>query len=511
MNGAEEKTEQKGVAEVRIRGIGPEQKVPGRQEVRELQEMEVMQAMQEVEEIEEKQTGQKVQRVQAMEETRAARVQVQTEILKTNRYDLVIRNARLFGSGDEGGAYEAADIGIVGGRVAAVGDLSGSGAANAEEFDAGGRLLLPPFAEAHVHLDTTLTAGDPLWNESGTLAEGIRVWTSRKAALTKEDVLARTERTIRLYIGYGVQYLRAMVDIGDPKLVALEAVLELKERYRDLLEIQVIAFPQDGIEACPTNEARMAEALRMGADGVSAVPHLERTREEGVSSLRRAFALAEREGAFVHVFCDETDDESSRFLEVCASLAIATCLGPRVAAAHVNAAAYYNEAYFHKVAGLVRQAGLSIVACPLINSVMQGRYDAYPKGRGITRIKEFREAGVNVALAHDDMRTPFYSLGTGNPLDAAHMAAHLAHMCGRSELAELVGMVTEGGAEAMRLGDRYGYREGAFRIGAPASFLLFDAEDARDLIGRRPAPRYVFRGGRLVAETAPAVARVLDS
>lgn len=439
-----------------------------------------------------------------------AKAQVQAGDSATNRYDLVIRNARMFGRGREGAEGAPFDIGIAGGVIAAIGELSGSGAAKAEEFDAGGRLLLPPFAEAHVHLDTTLTAGDPLWNESGTLAEGIRVWTSRKAVLTKEDVVARAERTIRLYIGYGVQYLRAMVDIGDPKLVALEAVLELKERYRELLEIQVIAFPQDGIESCPANEGRMAEALRLGADGVSAVPHLERTREEGVSSLRRAFAMAERAGAFVHVFCDETDDESSRFLEVCASLAMATGLGPRVAAAHVNAAAYYNEAYFHKVAGLVRQAGLSIVACPLINSVMQGRFDAYPKGRGITRIREFREAGVNVALAHDDMRTPFYPLGTGNPLDAAHMAAHLAHMCGRYELAELVGMVTEGGAEAMRLGDRYGYREGAFRIGAPASFLLFDAEDARDLIGRRPAPRYVFREGRLAAETAPPVARVWE-
>ncbi|MBN2981751.1 amidohydrolase family protein [Cohnella algarum] len=417
----------------------------------------------------------------------------------TQTYDLIVRNARLAGSGAK------TDLGISGGTIAACGNLAD--AVSAETFDAGGRLLLPPFAEPHVHLDTALTAGDPVWNESGTLAEGIAIWSSRKQNLDPEDVTDRAERTIRLYLGYGVLHLRAMVDIGDPGLTALRAILELKQRYRELADIQVIAFPQDGIVSCPENEERMAEALRLGADGVSAVPHLERTREEGVLSLRKAFGLAERTGAFVHVFCDETDDEASRFLEVCASLAISTGLKSRVAAAHANAAAYYNEPYFQKILGLVKQSELSIVACPLINSVMQGRYDAYPKGRGITRIKEFRQAGVNVALAHDDIRTPFYPLGTGNPLDAAHMAAHLAHMCGRAELSDLIGMITEGGAAAMKLGEAYGYGQGTFRAGAPASFLLFDAPDAGELIRARPAPRYVFRCGRLISETRPAVTR----
>ncbi|AJY74479.1 amidohydrolase family protein [Paenibacillus beijingensis] len=419
----------------------------------------------------------------------------------TNTYELIIRNARLAGSGGR------LDLGIRDGRFAAIGQLA---AAEAEAvIDAEGMLLLPPFTEPHVHLDTTLTAGNPVWNESGTLAEGISIWTARKAALTKEDVIARAERTIRMYIGYGVLHLRSMVDIGDPKLTALEAVLELKERYREQIDIQVTAFPQDGIVSCPDNEQRMEEALRMGADGVSAVPHLERTREDGVLSLQKAFRLAQRQQAYVHVFCDETDDEASRFLEVCASLAIETGLLSRVTAAHANAAAYYNEPYFQKIVGLVKQSGLSIVACPLINSVMQGRYDAYPKGRGITRIKEFVRTGVNVALAHDDIRTPFYPLGTGNPLDAAHMAAHLAHMSGRSELQELIGMITAGGAAAMNLGNAYGFSGGAFVEGAPASFLLFDAEDAGDLIRNRPSPRYVVRSGRVIAETLPAVTKIV--
>ncbi|SFB54182.1 cytosine deaminase [Cohnella sp. OV330] len=418
----------------------------------------------------------------------------------TTLYDMIVRHVR---TGEAGGT---ADIGIVDGTVAAMGALGD--AAAAETLDAGGLLLTPPFVEPHVHLDTVLTAGDPTWNESGTLAEGIRIWSDRKRSLTEADVLARAEAALRLYVGYGVLHLRAMVDIGDPALTALRTVLALRSRLRGLVDIQVTAFPQDGIVACPANAARMEEALRMGADGVSAVPHLERTREDGIQSLRIAFDMARRSGAYVHVFCDETDDAGSRYLEVCAALALETGLGPRVTAAHANAAAYYNEPYFRKVAGLVRSSGISIVACPLINSVMQGRYDAYPKGRGITRIKELLDAGVNVALAHDDIRTPFYPLGTGNPLDAAHMGAHLAHMSGRAELRSLIGTITEGGAAAMNLGDAYGWRAGVLKIGAPASFLLFDAEDAADLVRGRPAPRYVFSAGRIVAETLPAVTRL---
>ncbi|QYR23851.1 amidohydrolase family protein [Paenibacillus sp. sptzw28] len=411
-----------------------------------------------------------------------------------NAYDLIVRNVRLTGDGTN------IDIAIRDGLIAGMGQFT---AAASETLDAEGRLLVPPFVEPHVHLDTALTAGNPVWNESGTLAEGIEIWSARKMTLTKEDVIARAERTIRLYLGYGVLHLRSMVDIGDPKLTALEAIMEIKERYRGQIEIQVTAFPQDGIMCCPDNEERMKEALRMGADGVSAVPHLERTREEGVLSLRKAFDLANRSGAYVHVFCDETDDENSKYLEVCASLALSTGIGSRATAAHANAAAYYNESYFQKVIGLVKQSGLSIVACPLINSVMQGRYDGYPKGRGITRIKEFQRAGINVALSHDDIRSPFYPLGTGNPLDAAHMAAHLAHMSGRTEMRTLLGMITEGGAAAMNL-ESYSFQGGVIQDGAPASFLLFDAKDSGDLIRQRLSPRFVFRSGLIIAETLPA-------
>lgn len=414
----------------------------------------------------------------------------------TNAYDVIVSNVLQMGDG------KTVDVGIRDGLIAAKGQLAAHMAA--KTLDAEGRLLVPPFVEPHVHLDTALTAGNPVWNESGTLEEGIRIWSSRKRTMTKEEVLERAERVIRLYLGCGVLHLRSMVDIGDPELVALKAVLEIKERYRGQMDIQITAFPQDGIMACPANEERMKEALRMGADGISAVPHLEHTREEGVRSLQKVFDLAQRTGAYIHVFCDETDDENSKYLEVCAALALSTGIGSRVTAAHVNAAAYYNESYFRKIIGLVKNSGLSIVACPLINSLMQGRFDSYPKGRGITRIKEFQAAGINVALSHDDIRSPFYPLGTGNPLDAAHMAAHLAHMSGRPELESLIGMITSGGAGAMNL-QKYGFEGGIIQEGAPASFLLFDARDSGDLIRHRIPPRYVFREGLVIAETLPAV------
>ncbi len=416
-------------------------------------------------------------------------------------YDLIVKNVRF---AKEEPAF---DIGARGG-AAAVGDLSG--AAAAVEIDAEGLLAVPPFVEAHVHLDTAMTAGSPAWNESGTLSEGIALWSARKAGMTKADVLQKAEETVRLLIGHGVLYLRAMVDISDPGLTALQAVLELKERFREQLTIQLTAFPQDGIVSCPGNEVRLEEALRMGAEAVSAVPHLEDTREAGILSLRKTFSLAEKRGAYVHIFCDETDDGQSRFLEVCASLALSTGMGPRVAAAHVNAAAYYSEPYFQKVLQLVKRSEMSIVACPLINSAVQGRYDPYPKGRGLTRIKDFSDAGINVALAHDDIRTPFYPLGTGNPLDAAHMAAHLAHMTGRGDMRRLIGMLTAGGAEAMQLGASYGWAGGLLQAGDPASLLLFEAEDSGDLIRTRRAPRYVIAKGQILAETIPARTKLWD-
>ncbi|WP_248924413.1 amidohydrolase family protein [Paenibacillus hamazuiensis] len=406
-------------------------------------------------------------------------------------YDLVFRNARLHGAP----GLPAADIAVSGGTIVAVGSVPEG--AGLREIDASGLMALPPFVESHIHLDTVLTAGDPSPNASGTLFEGIRLWQQRKRRLTREDVLQRAEKVIRRLAAGGVLHIRSQADISDPQLTALRALLELRERVKPQVNLQVIAFPQDGIVSCPDNRHRLEEALRLGADGIGAIPHCEHTREDGIASLRFAFELAEKYGSFIHVFCDELDDPHSRYLEAVAAMALASGLRERVTAAHASATGYYGEAYFQKLLGQLSASGIHIVCCPLIGSAMQGRFDGYPKGRGIARIKELWQAGVNVSVAHDDIRTPFYPLGSGSMLQAAHMAVHLAHMTGAEELEEAVRMVTVRAAKVLQIESRYG-----LETGKPASFVLLPAADTAELLSVQPPCRFVVSGGTVLAETS---------
>lgn len=405
-------------------------------------------------------------------------------------FDLVIHQARLL-------SREApVDLGVQKGRITCIGDLSRAVAL--KRIQADGHLVLPPLVESHIHLDTVLTAGTPRWNESGTLFEGIGIWQERKAALTREDVMARAMTVIESQMKQGILFVRTQADISDPELTALRALLEVRDRVAPYMTVQVIAFPQDGLIACTDNQARLEEAIRLGADGIGAIPHFEPTREAGVASLQICFELAKRYDKLVHVFCDELDDEQSRFLEVVAQLAIESGLRERVTASHVSATAYYNEAYFQKLLGLVARSGIHIVACPLINSAMQGRFDTYPKGRGIARIKEFWQAGVNVSIAHDDIQTPFYPLGSANMIQAAHMAVHLAHMTGREELAEAVRMVTTRAARTLGIEEEYGIEEGK-----PANLVVYPVSGPTDLLRLQPPCRYVIYRGEVLADTEP--------
>ncbi|WP_426454267.1 amidohydrolase family protein [Paenibacillus sp. S-38] len=417
-------------------------------------------------------------------------------------YDLIFRNVSLPG----GESLSPVDIGVRGSHIAAIrpaGELEE--AAGAQEIDGSGHLALPPFVEPHIHLDTVLTAGEPAYNVSGTLFEGIRLWQQRKLLLTEEDVLSRAEAVLRTQVPLGILHVRTMADISDPRLTALRALLALRERVKPYVSLQVIAFPQDGILACPANEARLRQALELGADGIGAIPHGEPTREDGIASLDIVLRLAEETGCFVHVFCDELDDPHSRFLEAAAQRALRTGLREKVTAAHANATAYYPDAYFAKLLGLLVRSGTQIVSCPLISSAMQGRFDPYPKGRGIARIRELWQGGVNVALAHDDIRSPFYPLGTGSLLQAAHMAAHLAHMTGSSEMEELVRMITVRGARVLGIEGEYGLQEGK-----PASFVLLRGSGSAELLRTQPLPRYVVSRGRIVAVTSPPVTALME-
>jgi cytosine/creatinine deaminase len=404
-------------------------------------------------------------------------------------FDLVLKNAQLPFKGNP------TNIGIKDGKIHSI---SSSNLMGNEEMDLEGNVLLPPFVEMHTHLDTVLTAGEPWFNQSGTLGEAIDIWSVRKQSLTKEDVKNRAFKALKMLMEYGVLYVRAAVDISDSDLTALHAIMELREELKSFLSLQIIAFPQNGIISCPENQERLEKAILLGADAVSAVPHLENTREEGIQSLEFAFSLAKKYEKEIHIFCDEVDDEHSRFLEVVASLTMQEKMEGKVTASHANAMLYYSDAYANKIMSLVKKAQVTIVCCPLVNTTMQGRADAHPKGRGITRLKELAEQGVNVCIAHDDIQTPFYPFGNGNILQAAHMALHLAHMTGREELKHIVNMITVNGAQAYSIKDKYG-----IEVGKEANFACFSVKDVYEIFFKQPKCRYLFRKGALVVETVP--------
>ncbi|TKI04999.1 cytosine deaminase [Martelella alba] len=381
-------------------------------------------------------------------------------------------------------------------------DIAPAGTATAGEaddiLDGDGGLAIPPFVEPHIHLDTTQTAGQPSWNQSGTLFEGIERWAQRKASLTHEDVKRRAWQTLKWQLANGVQYVRSHVDVSDAGLTALKAMLEVKREAAPWLDLQLVAFPQEGILSYPRGEELLEEALRLGADAVGAIPHFEFTREYGVESLHKAFSLALKYDRLVDVHCDEIDDEQSRFVETVAALAHRHGIGPRVTASHTTAMHSYNGAYTARLFRLLKISGIHFVANPLVNIHLQGRFDDYPKRRGITRVKELLAAGVNVCFGHDDVFDPWYPLGTGNMLQVLHMGLHVCQMMGYEQIDRGLELVTRNSAQALQLTD-YGIERGH-----SANLVILPAQNGFDAVRRQVAPRYVIRGGRVIAETRPA-------
>ncbi|MEV7541277.1 cytosine deaminase [Streptomyces sp. NPDC089915] len=371
-------------------------------------------------------------------------------------------------------------------------------------IEAHGGLLSAPFVEPHIHLDTALTAGQPRPNASGTLWEGIACWSERKRTLTREDVITRAIEVLRWQAAQGVLHVRTHCDVTDPTLTALDALLEVRDRVRDVMTLQITAFPQEGIVSFPDGEALLREAVARGADVVGAIPHFEDTREDGIASLRTAFALAEEHGLRVDAHCDEIDDEQSRFVEVLATLALRTGLRERATASHTTAMGSYNGAYSLKLQRLLSRSGINLVSNPFANLNLQGRFDAYPKRRGLTQVKEMLAAGVNVAFGHDDVMDPWNALGTANPLQTALVGLYAAQLTGAEEIPLAFSMVTERAARVLGLGaDEYGVTEGA-----PASFVLLPAPTPEEAVRRQVRPRYVVAHGTVIAETPPAPTRL---
>ncbi|MCT7970901.1 cytosine deaminase [Laspinema olomoucense] len=404
---------------------------------------------------------------------------------------LILRDCRLL-------TGERVDIQVEQGRVAAIAPhLSGEAP---RELNVQGNLVSPPFVESHIHLDSALTAGEPRFNQSGTLFEGIQIWGERKPKLTREDVKQRAIATLKQLASQGVLFVRTHVDVSTPDLTALQAMLEVRENFQDFLTLQVVAFPQDGIYGAVQTEELLEEALKQGADVVGGIPHYELTREDGVRSVHRIFELAEQYDRLIDIHCDEIDDDQSRFLEVVAACAIRSGLGERVTASHTTAFGSYNNAYAHKLMGFLRRSQINFVANPLINITLQGRTDTYPKRRGITRVKELWENGLNVSLGQDCIQDPWYSLGTGNMLDVAYMALHVCQMTGLDEINACYDMVTTHGAKTLQIEQDYG-----IEIGKAANLIIWEAENKFEVLRRRPPVRYVIARGRLLAQTQPSL------
>ena len=407
--------------------------------------------------------------------------------------DLLLRNARVRGN------LDLRDIGVRDGVFVE----PESGTAAGETIDLGGRVVTPPLVEPHIHLDAVLTVGQPRPNRSGSLFEGIAIWGERVKDLTADDVKARVRQVLRWQLASGVQHVRSHVDVCDPQLTALRALVELRDEVRDQIDLQLVAFPQQGILGFDGGRDLMRRAAELGADVVGGIPHFELTREDGVESVRFSFALAEEFGLRVDIHCDETDDEHSRFVEVMAAETIRRGMSGRVTASHTTAMHSYNAAYAYRLVNNIKRAGLHMVTNPLDNSVLQGRFDTGPVRRGHTRVKQLQAAGVNVCIGHDSVMDPWYPLGFGDPLQAAFVFVHLGHYSGDDELNRLLDMITGNPASALGL-ENYG-----IEVGNPANLVVFDAASDADAIRLGSRRLLVLRGGRIVARTQPASTTVI--
>ncbi|MDK3024496.1 amidohydrolase family protein [Cupriavidus taiwanensis] len=390
------------------------------------------------------------------------------------------------------------DIGIAGGRIAAVEPALAARAG--EEIDAAGQLVTPPFVDAHFHMDSTLSYGLPRVNQSGTLLEGIALWGELKPLLTQDAIVERALAYCDWAVARGLLAIRSHVDVCDPRLLAVEALLHVRERVRPYLDLQLVAFPQDGVLRAPGALASLKRALDLGVDVVGGIPHFERTMAQGAESVRLLCELAADRGLRVDMHCDESDDPLSRHIETLASETVRLGLQGRVAGSHLTSMHSMDNYYVSKLIPLMREAGVAAIANPLINITLQGRHDTYPRRRGMTRVPELMAAGVPVAFGHDCVMDPWYGLGSGDMLEVAHMGLHVAQMTGQEAMRACFDAVTAAPASILGL-DGYGLAPGC-----RADLVLLQARDPVEAIRLRATRLRVLRAGKTIATTPAATA-----
>ena len=371
----------------------------------------------------------------------------------------------------------------------------------AEKFDLEGRLAIPPYVEPHIHLDYVFTAFNPAAaNKTGSLFEGIQRWSETKGSFTTEEIKDRARLAMKKQVLTGVQYIRTHVDVTDPKLTALKAMLELREEVKDTVTMQIIAFPQEGMYAYKGGDELVEEALKMGADVVGGIPHFEYTRENGERSVKKTVELALKYNRLIDVHCDETDDEQSRFLEVLANEAYMNGIGERTTASHTCAMHSYNNAYAYKLMKLLGLSKLNFISCPTENTHLQGRFDSYPKRRGVTRVKELNDAGINVCFAQDSMSDPWYPIGSGNLMNILDNGVHVCQTMSFPELWNALDFITVNGAKTLNIQDSYG-----IEVGKAANFLVLNAKNEFEALVDRVSVADSVRDGEFLFRRAPEV------
>ena len=420
-------------------------------------------------------------------------------------FDLIVRNAAL-PDGRTG-----LDVAVRGERIVAVEPHAVlAGAAAGREIDAAGMLLSPPFVDAHFHMDATLSLGLPRLNQSGTLLEGIALWGELKPHLTQEAIVERALAYCDIAVARGLLAIRSHVDTSDPRLLAVDALLEVKRRVAPYIDLQLVAFPQDGVlryeprrddPSCTLTALQLLErALDRGVDVVGGIPHFERTMEDGRESVRLLCELAAARGLRVDMHCDESDDPMSRHIETLSYHARRLGLQGRVTGSHLTSMHSMDSYYVSKLIPLIAEAGVSAIANPLINITLQGRHDTYPKRRGMTRVPELMAAGVPVAFGHDCVMDPWYPMGSGDMLEVASMGLQVAQMTGQDGMRAAFESVTSTPARILGL-EGYG-----IEAGCRADMVLLQARHPIEAIRLRAARLAVVRRGRVVAEQRPATA-----
>lgn len=393
------------------------------------------------------------------------------------------------------------DIYIVDGKFEQIAPAL-AGKVNAQEtIDLGGKLVVPPYCDPHIHLDYVFTAFNPAAaNKTGSLFEGIQRWSETKGGLTIDEIKTRAKIAMKKEILAGVQHIRTHVDVTDPKLTALKAMLELRDEVKETCDLQIIAFPQEGMYAYKGGDELVEEALKMGADLVGAIPHFEFTREDGVKSVKKAFELAVKYNKMVDIHCDETDDDQSRFIEVLAAEAYRYDMGEKSTASHTCAMGSYNNAYAYKLFKLLGLSKVNFISCPTENIHLQGRFDNYPKRRGLTRVKELNEAGINVCFAQDSISDPWYPVGNGNLMNILDAGIHISQMMSIPEIENALDFITVNGAKTLNILGTYGVEEGK-----PANFIVLNAKGEFEAVCERVNVAMSIRNGEALFVRAPEV------